>query len=60
MGAAASSRGLGMIAGPALAGLAFDTQGRHAPFIAGAVILTLGVTLVTRLRPRTARARAGS
>ena len=54
MGAAASSRGLGMIFGPTLAGLAFVAYGRHAPFVAGAVVLTVGLILVAGLRPRAA------
>ncbi len=54
MGAAASSRGLGMVFGPTLAGLAFVAYGRHAPFVAGAVVLALGLILVAGLRPRAA------
>ena len=52
MGAAASSRGLGMVFGPTLAGLIFVAQGRHAPFVAGAIVLCLGTILVLRLKPR--------
>lgn len=55
MGAAASSRGFGMIFGPTLAGLAFVAYGRHAPFVAGAVVLALGLVLVAGLRPRAAQ-----
>ena len=58
MGAAASSRGFGMIFGPTLAGLAFVAYGRHAPFVAGAVVLALGLILVTGLKPRAAPASA--
>ncbi|MHA1536301.1 MAG: MFS transporter [Alphaproteobacteria bacterium] len=54
MGAAASSRGFGMIFGPTLAGLIFVAQGRHAPFIAGAIVLSFGLILVMGLRPRAA------
>ena len=50
MGAAASNRGIGLVIGPALAGLAFQFQGRHAPFIAGAAVLLAGVTLAAFLR----------
>lgn len=52
MGAAASSRGFGMIFGPTLAGLVFVAQGRHAPFVGGAIVLMLGLFLVIGLKPR--------
>lgn len=56
MGAAASNRGIGLVFGPSLAGLMFATYGHHSPYVAGAVILALGVTLVLALRAPAAEA----
>ena len=55
MGASETAQGAGLIIGPVLGGLFYDRLGPGAPFVASAVLLTLGTALAVvtlRRRPR--------
>lgn len=55
MGASETAQGAGLIIGPVLGGVFYDRLGPGAPFVASAVLLTLGTALAVvtlRRRPR--------
>ncbi|OLC28984.1 MAG: hypothetical protein AUH31_07815 [Armatimonadetes bacterium 13_1_40CM_64_14] len=61
MGAAQTAEGLGLVMGPLLGGVLWDTAGHVAPFVASASLLsvsTVALVLTIRSLARSARARA--
>jgi MFS family permease len=46
MGAAQTAEGIGLVLGPLLGGVLWDTVGVRAPFVATAIVLTLGTTIL--------------
>lgn len=46
MGAAQTAEGIGLVLGPLLGGVLWDTVGVRAPFVATAMVLTLGTTIL--------------
>lgn len=62
MGASQTAEGLGLVLGPLLGGVLWDTLGHRAPFVAAAILLSAGtVVLLISLRafpqPQSARGR---
>jgi len=49
MGASETAQGAGLIIGPVLGGLLYDALGPRAPFVASAVLLTLGTVVAIRV-----------
>lgn len=61
MGAAQTAEGLGLVMGPLLGGVLWDSAGHVAPFVASAVLLsvsTVALAFTIRSLARSARARA--
>lgn len=56
MGASETAQGAGLIIGPVLGGLCYDHLGPGAPFVASAMLLTLGTALAVVTLRRLARA----
>lgn len=51
MGASQTAEGMGLVVGPLLGGVLWDTLGHRAPFVAAAVLLTIGtIVLLISLR----------
>lgn len=46
MGAAQTAEGIGLVLGPLLGGVLWDTVSERAPFVATAIVLTLGTTIL--------------
>lgn len=55
MGAAQTAQGLGLVLGPLLGGLMWDTMGHQAPFLGAAVLLTVGTVVLLVAMRRLAR-----
>jgi MFS family permease len=49
MGASETAQGAGLIIGPLLGGILYDTMGPRAPFLASAALLTAGAVLAARI-----------
>lgn len=52
MGASQTAQGLGLVLGPLLGGVLWDSLGHRAPFIGAALLLTLGTALLLVMRRR--------
>ncbi len=46
MGAAQAAEGLGLVVGPLIGGLLWDTLGHRAPFVASAILLSIAATVL--------------
>jgi MFS family permease len=55
MGAAQTAEGIGLVLGPLLGGVLWDTVSERAPFVATAVVLTLGTAILVVTIRRVAR-----
>jgi MFS family permease len=55
MGASQTAQGLGLVLGPLLGGLMWDTLGHRAPFLAAAALLTVGTVVLLWGMRRVAR-----
>ncbi len=52
MGASQTAEGVGLVLGPLLGGVLWDTLGHRAPFVAAAVLLTVGTGVLVVSLPR--------
>jgi len=55
MGAAQTAEGIGLVLGPLLGGVLWDTVGERAPFVATAIVLTIGTAILMVAIRRVAR-----
>jgi len=46
MGASQTAEGAGLVLGPLLGGVLWDTLGHRAPFVAAAILLTIGTAIL--------------
>jgi MFS family permease len=55
MGAAQTAEGIGLVLGPLLGGVLWDTVGERAPFVATAIVLSIGTAILMVAIRRVAR-----